>query len=194
VISGFRHSLGGAQEVLGVSPDLTVFAKAMANGFPAAAVCGKDEIMNQVQPIGSVHMAGTYSGHPISMAAAKATIEQLEQAGVYETLEQSGNFMRIELSKIIDEEGVEATAVSFRSIFVVYFTGKAPENYRDLRVNVNDKMFEVYCSKMHEQGVFIPPQSYKRCHISTAHSTHDLRETVEAARLALRECKRRGLT
>lgn len=189
VITGFRHSLGGAQEILGVTPDLTVFAKAMANGFPVAAVCGKDDIMNQLQPIGRVHMAGTYSGHPISLAAAKATIEQLEQVGVYENLEQSGNFMRRELSRIIDEEGVRATAKGFRSIFVVYFTDKPLENYRDLRLNVNDEMFDVYCSKMHEQGIFIPPQSYKRCHISTAHSMHDLRKTVEAARVALHECK-----
>jgi glutamate-1-semialdehyde 2,1-aminomutase len=189
VITGFRHSLGGAQEILGVVPDLTVFAKAMANGFPAAAVCGSDDLMNQLQPIGKVHMAGTYSGHPISLAAAKATIDELEGGDIHEYLDRSGDFLRKEITKIIEEEGLPARIAGFRSIFTVYFMNKLPQDYRDLKMNNNDELFDVYCSKMHEQGIFIPPQAYKRCHISAAHSLDDLRETVEAAKLALHESK-----
>ncbi len=126
VITGFRHSLGGAQKILGVTPDLTVFAKAMANGFPAAAVCGCDHLMNQLQPTGPVHMAGTYSGHPISMAAAKATIEQLERGDAYERLQNSGSFLRRELTRIIEEEGIQARTAGFRSIFTIYFTEEMP--------------------------------------------------------------------
>lgn len=189
VITGFRHSLGGAQEILRVTPDLTVFAKAMANGFPAAAVCGKDDLMNQLQPIGTVHMAGTYSGHPVSMAAAKATIEQLEGGSVQDTLEHSGDFLRRELTKLIEEEALPAKVAGFRSIFSVYFTDELPQDYRYLRLNNREELFKVYSSNMLERGIFIPPQAYKRCHISAAHSMDDLRDTVEAAKHALHACK-----
>jgi glutamate-1-semialdehyde 2,1-aminomutase len=189
VITGFRHALGGAQALLKVTPDLTVFAKAMANGFPAAAVCGEEEVMNQMQPVARVHMAGTFSGHPISMAAAKATIEQLEGGAVHETLEQSGEFLEKELAEIIREENIPAQVSRFRSVFVIYFTDKRVENYRDLKVNNDEKLFKVYNGKMRDEGIFIPPQSYKRSHITAAHSMDDLKATVNAARIALHECK-----
>jgi len=189
VITGFRHSLGGVQDLLKITPDLTVLAKAIANGFPAAAVCGKNEIMNQIEPEGEVHMAGTFSGHPISMAAAKATIGELEDGTVHENLQRSGEFIRKEFSKIIAEEGIPAQVAGFGSIFAVYFTDKLVENYGDLRLYNNDALFRIYCSKMHEQGILIPPQAHKRSHISAAHSIDDLRATVEAARHAIHECK-----
>jgi glutamate-1-semialdehyde 2,1-aminomutase len=189
VITGFRHALGGAQALLNVTPDLTVFAKAMANGFPAAAVCGAEELMNQIEPVGAVHLAGTFSGHPISMAAAKATIEQLEGGIVHETLEQSGAFLQKELTEIIREENIPAQVSRFRSVFAIYFTDKRMENYTDLKVNNDEKLFKVYSQEMREHGIFIPPQAYKRSHITTAHSIDDLKATVNAARIALHECK-----
>ena len=189
VITGFRHALGGAQSLLRVTPDLTVFAKAMANGFPAAAVAGTDELMAQVEPVGQVHMAGTFSGHPISMAAAKATLEQLEGGRIHEDLERSGDFLQKEITKIILEENIPAQVSRYRSVFALYFTDKPVENYRDLIVNNDVELFKAYCSKMHEQGIFIPPQAYKRCHITAAHSRQDLTTTVNAARAALHACK-----
>jgi glutamate-1-semialdehyde 2,1-aminomutase len=189
VITGFRHSLGGAQELLKVTPDLTVFAKAMANGFPTGAVCGKEEIMNLIEPVGNVHMAGTFSGHPISMAAAKATLEQLERRETYETLEQSGAFLEEQIMQIIREENLPAQVSRYRSVFAVYFTDRRINNYRDLKLNNDEELFTVYCTRMREQGVFIPPQAYKRSHITAAHSKDDLQATVDAARNALHECK-----
>jgi len=188
VITGFRHALGGAQDLLKVTPNLTVFAKAMANGFPAAAVCGEDEIMNRIEPVGDVHMAGTFCGHSISMAAAKATMEQLEGGKVHETLEQSGDFLQKRLTGIIHEESVPAQVSRFRSVFAVYFTDKRIENYRDLKVNNDEELFKLYCSKMREQGIFIPPQAYKRSHLTAAHSKEDLEVTLSAARVAMHEC------
>ena len=189
VITGFRHALGGAQALLKVIPDLTVFAKAIANGFPAAAVCGEEELMNQIEPVGDVHMAGTFSGHPISMAAAKATIEQLEGGRVHEILEQSGEFLQKALTEIIREENIPAKVSRFRSVFAIYFTDKRIENYRDLKVNNDEELFKSYGQKMREHGIFIPPQAYKRSHITAAHSIDDLKSTANAARIALHECK-----
>lgn len=189
VITGFRHSLGGAQELLKITPDLTVFAKAMANGFPAGAVCGKQELMNQIEPIGKVHMAGTFSGHPISMAAAKATIEQLEGGKIHDRLEQSGDFLQRKITEIIREKQIPAQVSRFRSVFAIYFTDKRIENYRDLTLSNDEELFKVYCDKMRELGIFIPPQAYKRSHITWAHSKEDLEATVNAVRVALEECK-----
>lgn len=189
VITGFRHALGGAQALLKVTPDLTVFAKAMANGFPAAAVCGEEELMNQIEPVGDVHMAGTFSGHPISMAAAKATIEQLEGGIVHENLERSGELLQKGLTEIIREEKIPARVSRFRSVFAIYFADKRIENYRDLKVNNDEELFKWYSQKMREQGIFIPPQAYKRSHITAAHSMDDLKATVNAARIALHQCK-----
>ena len=191
VITGFRHALGGAQQLVKVTPDLTVFAKAMGNGFPTGAVCGKQELMDEVEPLGKVHMAGTFSGHPISMAAAKATMEQLEGGRVHEILEQSGAFLQKEITEIIREENLPAQVSRFRSVFAVYFTGKPIHNYRDLKINNNEELFNLYCQEMHRQGIFIPPQAYKRSHITWAHSTDDLEATVKAARVALHQCRLR---
>ncbi len=190
VITGFRHSLGGAQKIFGVTPNLTIFAKAMANGFPTAAVCGQNEIMDQIEPRGRVHVAGTYSGHPVSMAAAKATIQQLEDGSVHDYLSRSGEFIRTELGKIIEEDRIPAKLAGFKSIFTIYFSDQSIENFADLRSSVDEKLFEIYCNKMHENGIFIPPQSFKRCHISYAHSQADLRQTIESARLALDHCRK----
>jgi glutamate-1-semialdehyde 2,1-aminomutase len=189
VITGFRHALGGAQDLLKITPNLTVLAKAIANGFPAAAVCGEEELMNQIEPVGKVHMAGTFSAHSISMAAAKATIEQLEGGKIHETLERSGDFLQRGLTEIIREENVPAQVSRFRSVFAIYFTDKRIENYRDLKANNDEELFKLYCQKMREQGIFIPPQAYKRSHITAAHSVDDLKATVKAARVALHECK-----
>jgi glutamate-1-semialdehyde 2,1-aminomutase len=189
VITGFRHSLRGAQELLGVTPDMTVFAKALGNGFPCGAVCGSKEIMEQIEPIGDVHMAGTFSGHPVSMAAAKATIEQLEQTRTTDELVKSGDFLRSEISKIIDDKKIRAKISSYRSIFTIYFIDELPSDYRNLKMKNDDHMFSIYCSKMHEQGIFIAPQSYKRCHISAAHKINDLKATVDAIDVALDACK-----
>jgi len=189
VITGFRHALGGVQDLVKVTPDLTTFAKGMANGFPAAALCGEEEIMNQIEPVGRVHMAGTFSGHPISMAAAKATMEQLEGGKIHERLERSGDFLQKELTQILLDENIPAHVSRFRSVFAIYFTDKQVENYSDLKLNNNEQLFSLYCSKMREQGIFLPPQAYKRSHIVAAHSMDDLNVTVKAAKVALHECK-----
>jgi glutamate-1-semialdehyde 2,1-aminomutase len=178
--------------LLGVTPDITVFAKAITHGFPCGAVCGTKEIMEQIEPIGSVHMAGTFSGHPISMAAAKATIEQLEQTWITDEIAKSGNLINSEVSKIISEKKIRVTISSYHSIFTIYFMYEPPSDYRSLKINNNDRMFLVYCSRMHEQGIFVAPQSYKRCHISATHKISDLKATITAIDNALDASKSRG--
>ncbi|MGQ9726828.1 MAG: aspartate aminotransferase family protein [Candidatus Bathycorpusculaceae bacterium] len=188
VVTGFRHHLGGAQKIFNVTPDLTTFAKAMANGFPVAAVCGGREIMEYFRPTGNVDYGGTFNGNPISMAATLATIEELERKDLHNRLFKLGQEIRDQLSTIIDELRLQAQMVGFGSIFQILFTKKKITNYRDT-LSSNKELFMKFQKEMMKRGIFILPKPNKRCHISAAHSMDDINCTVEKAREALKMLK-----
>ena len=185
VVTGFRHGLGGAQKIFGVTPDITTFAKAMANGFPVASVCGKKEIMNMFSPFGEVDLGGTYNGNPISMAAALATIRELETQGAYEHLFKLGSLMRKRLREVIEKLNVRAQVVGFGSVFQILFTHKEIEDYRDVLTSNREK-YEKFQRELMKRHVFIIPKANKRCHISTAHTIDDINMTIEAMKDSLR--------
>ncbi len=189
VITGFRHGLGGAQEALGVTPDLTTLGKAFANGFPAAAVCGITEIMKQVQPLGGVDISGTYSGHPISMAAARASIRELEKGESYRWMNKWCSFLAKETQSIIDDMKIDAQVQSYGSIFTIYFTRRTIKNYRDLKKHNDEEAFHKFTNKMRDEGILITPIPRKRCHLSASHTSEDAKKTVKAMELSLRALK-----
>ena len=173
VVSGFRHDLGGAQKLFRVTPDLTTFAKSMANGFPVAAICGRSDMMQNFSPTGKVEYGGTFNGNPISMAAALATIEELEGGLVHEQLFYLGRRLRERMHACINDLGLNAKVVGFGSIFQLLFTDTEIQDYRDTwRCNSQD--FERFRRAMLEHGVFLVPQFNKRCHISAAHTRDDV--------------------
>ncbi len=184
VITGFRHGLGGYQATLGITPDLTTLAKAIANGFPCAALVGKAELMmNFATGGGTVFMAGTYNGHPVGTAAAAATIAELEDGAVYAHLFALGERMRAGLTEIATRLGIPMTVTGYGSIFVPYFIDPAhglPQNYTDLLGNdaAADVAFRL---GMIERGCFLYPVALKRCHISAAHTAADIDRTLEIA-------------
>ena len=188
VVTGFRHHLGGAQKIFNVTPDLTTFAKAMANGFPVAAVCGKKEIMEHFRPTGNVDYGGTYNGNPISMAATLATIEELEKNNVHKHLFNLGQEIRNQLNETITELELEAQVVGFGSIFQILFTNKEIVNYRDT-LSSNTQLFMKFQKEMMKRGVFILPKPNKRCHISATHTIEDINYTIEKARETLKKLK-----
>ena len=115
VVTGFRHALGGFQAITGITPDLTTLGKAMANGYPCAAICGRRDLMQHFNTSdGDVFFSGTFNGHPLAMAACLATIEELEQPGLYERLFDLGERMRLGLDDIIQRLGIEAFRQSVR--------------------------------------------------------------------------------
>lgn len=179
VVTGFRHGLGGAQEIFGVTPDMTAFAKAMANGFPVACICGKKEIMTMFSPSGEVDFGGTYNGNPISMAATLATIHELETQGVYERLFELGSIMRMRLREIFEKLGMKAQVVGFGSIFHILFTDKEIEDYRDV-LTADSEKYERFQRALMKKCIFIIPKANKRCHVSTAHTIGDIDTTVNA--------------
>jgi glutamate-1-semialdehyde 2,1-aminomutase len=191
VVTGFRHSLGGAQKLFGVTPDLTTFGKAMANGFPVAAVCGKEDIMERFKPSGKVDYGGTFNGNPVSMAATLATIRELEKEAVYRKLFRLGEEMRNRLDAVISDLRIKAQTVGFGSVFQILFTDRKIHDYRDVLTS-DAKKFREFQRGMMNKGAFILPYANKRSHLSAAHTEEDIELTVENAREILGNMQKGG--
>ena len=187
VITGFRHDLGGYQKICGVTPDLTTMGKAMANGFPIAAVAGKAAILDRfnTNPTGDVFFAGTYNGHAGSVAAALATIEEMETKPVHDHIFRLGDRMRAGLQEIVNRLDMVWTVAGFGSVYTLYFMDGPVENYTDLMRNDGDRYVR-YRQKLIEQGIFEMPMNLKRNHISYSHTEADIDRTLEAAEVSLR--------
>lgn len=182
VITGFRHSIGGYQKLCGVVPDLTTLGKAMANGYPIAAVCGKRELMDQFNTHegGSAFFAGTYNGHPFACAAALATIEVMEKQDVHDHIFRLGEKMRQGLKEILQLLKIKATVAGFGSIFLVYFLEGPINSYADLLRN-DQELFVSYRHKLMDRGIFQLPLNLKRSHISFSHTDEDVERTLRAS-------------
>ncbi len=192
VITGFRHDLGGYQKISGVIPDLTTMGKAMANGFPMAALAGSADVMDNfnTNPSGKVFFAGTYNGHAGSVAAALATIEELETGKVHEHIFRLGDRMRNGLENILERLDLIGTVSGFGSVYTLYFTDGPVENYTDLMRN-NAESYVQYRQNLLEHGVFEMPMNLKRNHISYSHTEQDIDHSLEAAEASLKKLYKR---
>jgi glutamate-1-semialdehyde 2,1-aminomutase len=192
VITGFRHDLGGYQKICGVTPDLTTMGKAMANGFPIAALAGRAIVMDRfnTHPGGDVFFAGTYNGHASSVVAALATIEVLETGRVHEHIFRLGDRMREGLQLIVDRLDLVATVAGFGSVYTLYFLDGPMENYTDLLRN-DATLYIGYRQGLIERGIFELPMNLKRNHISYSHTEADIDESLEAAEASLKALFRR---
>jgi glutamate-1-semialdehyde 2,1-aminomutase len=192
VKTGFRHHIGGYQLLSELKPDLSVFGKAIANGYPLGAIGGKAEIMelfNHPEPAKRVMIAGTYNGHPIVMAAAIATMEKLlcDGAEIYPRLERLGARMEAGLSAIFAERGLTATVARQGSAFCAYFMDHAPVDWHDIAEN-HDMAFDVkYRTALIEKGVYHFPLPTKQGSVSAAHTEDDIDQTLSATEVVLRE-------
>ena len=189
VITGFRHGLGGYQHICQVTPDLSTFAKAMANGYPIAALVGKSELMDRFGPGGGVLFAGTYNGHPVGVAAALATIAELEDGTVHQHCFALAQQVGAGLQQIGNELGIPMNVVVFGSVFVPYFMEGSIESYSDLLRNDNAR--DVWFRRtMCEHGIFMIPTALRRSHVSAAHTQEDIERTLETARKVLKSMPR----
>jgi glutamate-1-semialdehyde 2,1-aminomutase len=188
VITGFRHHLGGFQTISGVTPDLTTLGKAMANGFPMAAVCGRAEIMDRfnTRPGGDTYFAGTFNGNAVGCAAALATMDILEREPVHERIFRLGDRLRNGLREIHARLGVRATVAGYGSIFLTYFMEGPIENYSDLLRNDAARYVE-YRQRLIERGIFKMPANLKRAHVSYSHTEAQVDNTLEACDGVLKE-------
>jgi glutamate-1-semialdehyde 2,1-aminomutase len=186
VITGFRHHLGGYQAIAGVLPDLTTLGKAIANGFPIAAVAGPRALMERytTHPAGDVHFGGTYNGNAVAVEAAIATIEQLEDGEAHERVFALGERMREGVREIASRAGVPAVVGGLGSLFVLCFMEGPLESYDDVLRNDND-LFVRYRRELIARGVFEMPESLGRSHISASHTEDDIDRSLAAAEEAL---------
>ena len=183
VKTGFRHALGGYQQIAGVLPDLCTFGKAVANGYPMGVVGGRREIMalcSDPDPKRRVVIAGTYNGHPVNVAAAKATLQRLKsrEAEVYGELERLGARMQEGLERVFADRNYPTTLVRQGSAFALYFMDHAPVSWRDIAIHNDNERDLSYRRAMIEAGVFHFPVATKQSSISLAHTDADIDETV----------------
>lgn len=180
VITGFRHHLGGFQAISGVTPDLTCLGKAIANGFPLAAVCGRADIMDRfnTRPGGDTYFAGTFNGNGVGCAAALATMDILEREPVHKRIFHLGERLRNGLREIHSRLGVRATVAGYGSIFLTYFMEGPIENYSDLLRNDAARFVE-YRRRLIERGIFKMPANLKRNHLSYSHTGAQVDNTLE---------------
>lgn len=180
VVTGFRHTLGGYQAVAGITPDLTTMAKGIANGYPLAVLCGREDLMDRCGPDGDVFFAGTFNAHPVGLAASLATIEVLERPGSYDHMFRLGDRMREGMTEITGRLGIDAVSTGFGTIFVTYFMTGPVNSYDDLLRN-DVARFVGFRRGLIERGVYMLPVNLKRNHISLAHTDEDIDATLEAA-------------
>jgi len=184
VKTGFRHALGGYSEIAGVAPDLVVYGKAIANGYPLAVLGGKKVLMDYfVHPDAKkrVLLAGTYNAHPVPTTAAIATIERLLQNNgqVYKDVERLGTIMESGIGEIAKQTGLTLTVSRQGSAFCIYFMDHAPRDWHDLvshhAFDADRKMRE----EMIRRDVYFFPLPTKQCSISAAHTEEDIKNTLD---------------
>ena len=179
VITGFRLCIGGAQCLYGVTPDLTTLGKIAGGGFPIGVFGGTREIMECVAPLGGVFNAGTFSGHPVSLAAGLATLSVLDEEG-YRRVNGLGDLLRRMLVDLLEELDVHISVQGIGTMFQVFFTETPVKNYRDA-LTCDASLYKKFSAYMRDEGIFLAPSQYETNFISLAHSNEDLEYTIRAS-------------
>lgn len=191
VVTGFRFAYGGAQEYYGVEPDLCSLGKVIAGGFPLSAVAGKAEFMSQfdsaaAQPGAHLPQIGTLSGNPIAAAAGLKTLEILRREGTYERLFATGQRLKDELQRLLDQAELPAKVVGEPPLFDVYFTQDEIADYRST-LTADKQMMSRFNDLMLTNGVL---KGDSKFYVSTAHTADDAQQTIDAFEAAVDDLKR----
>ncbi len=176
VKTGFRVAKGGVQELLGIRADLCTFAKAVANGYPLSVVAGREEIMRKIGD-GVVH-GGTFTGHSVSLSAAKRTLEILDETDALANVEKYGLDLQAGLHKILAARDIPHCFVGHPSMIGLFFSDVAPNNYRDW-VNTDYQFYDALAPELHELGILVEPDSREPWFICEAHDVKCLEETLD---------------
>jgi len=184
VMTGFRVAPGGAQERLGVRPDLTTLGKIIGGGFPVGAYGGRTDLMRLVAPEGAVYQAGTLSGNPVAMSAGLATLRETEQPGFYETLERRTARLVAGIRDAARRHGVPASAEHAGSLWGTYFTAGPVRNFTEAQRS-DTALFARWHRAALERGIFLAPSAFEAGFVSSAHTDADIADTVTALDAAL---------
>jgi len=179
VITAFRFMYGGAQNLLGVTPDLTAMGKIIGGGLPIGAYGGRKEIMEKVAPMGPAYQAGTMAGNPASMLAGIACLEVLKEEGVYDKLDSLGAMLEEGILDAAKKYDTPITINRLKGALTVYFTNEKIENYKQAEAT-DGEMFAKFFKLMLHQGINLAPSKYEAWFITTAHTEEDIKETIKA--------------
>jgi glutamate-1-semialdehyde 2,1-aminomutase len=192
VITGFRLARGGAQELYEVLPDLTCLGKIIGGGLPVGAYGGKRAIMERVSPAGDIYQAGTLSGNPLAMSAGLATLELLEQPGVYDALEEKACYLVKGLGEAAARAQVPVVTNRVGSMACTFFTGEPVADFADAQ-QADTRQYTVFFQEMLRRGVYLAPSQFEAYFVGLAHETADLDHTIDAATEAFHVVRERAL-
>ena len=178
VMSGFRVSLGGAQEIYNIKPDLTALGKVIGGGLPVGAFGGKKEIMNYLAPEGPVYQAGTLSGNPLAMAAGATLLNLLIAQNPYKELEEKAKLILNGMKEIMISSGIPFSTNQIGGMFGFFFTEELPKNIDDVS-KTNDELFSSFINACIQNGIYFAPSKYEAGFISATHGDKEIDKTLE---------------
>jgi glutamate-1-semialdehyde 2,1-aminomutase len=183
VITAFRFMYGGAQDLLGIQPDLTVLGKIIGGGLPIGAYGGRKEIMETVAPLGPAYQAGTMAGNPASILSGIACLEVLKQEGIYDYLDRLGAMLEEGILAAAKENNIHITINRLKGALTVYFTNEKIENYVQAE-NTDGETFAKFFKHMLHQGINLAPSKYEAWFLTISHTEEDVEATLHAVKNA----------
>lgn len=186
VITAFRFHYGGAQNLLGFTPDLTAMGKIIGGGLPIGAYGGKKEIMEQVAPLGPAYQAGTMAGNPASMLAGIACLEVLQEPGIYDKMNRLGAILEEGILQSAKEYGITLTTNRLGGALTLFFTDVKVENYEQAEAT-DGEVFAKFFKLMLKNGVNLAPSKYEAWFLTTAHTEEDIQKTLVAVDASFKE-------
>ena len=181
VMTGFRVDYGGAQEIFGIIPDMTIFGKVIGGGLPVGAYGGRQDVMLMVAPAGPVYQAGTLSGNPLAVAAGRKTLEILQAPDTYAELSRKSNWLIDEMQQSAGQNGIPLQTNVMGGMFGFFFAEKPVRNYQDAAESDQDR-FRKFFMGMLKEGIYLAPSAFESGFISMAHTEEDLEKTAAACR------------
>jgi glutamate-1-semialdehyde 2,1-aminomutase len=181
VMTGFRVDYGGAQEIFGIIPDMTIFGKVIGGGLPVGAYGGRQDVMLMVAPAGPVYQAGTLSGNPLAVAAGRKTLEILQAPDTYAELSRKSNWLIDEMRQSAGQNGIPFQTNVMGGMFGFFFAEKPVRNYQDAAESDQDR-FRNFFMGMLKEGIYLAPSAFESGFISMAHTEEDLEKTAAACR------------
>jgi glutamate-1-semialdehyde 2,1-aminomutase len=185
VMTGFRVARGGAQELYGVTPDITCLGKIIGGGLPVGAYGGRADLMRNIAPVGPIYQAGTLSGNPLAMKAGLVTLRRLKDKTIYETLELRSAHLCAGLSKAAADAGIKTTTNRVGSMWTSFFTGEPVTNWATASQS-NRELYGKFFHAMLAEGVYLAPSQFEAGFVSIAHTEAIIEQTIEAAHTAFR--------
>jgi glutamate-1-semialdehyde 2,1-aminomutase len=187
VMTGFRVALGGAQELYGVTPDLTTLGKVIGGGMPVGAFGGRRDVMERIAPLGPIYQAGTLSGNPVAMAAGLKTLELISHPGFYEQLGGKTERLATGLVEAARQNGVPLVANQVGGMFGIFFTDADAVTSYAQATACNVDQFKRFFHAMLRRGVYLAPSAFEAGFVSAAHAGAEIDATLAAAAEAFAE-------